>query len=158
MIQHSVREKQSYCYDVIVNQKMNKYLSNQYTTDCCLIVTPSPQSECQGCLFYTTTRDQNKNVALFCFKRIISKKGKKRKQSLFLACFHFLTTLLKSKLVGDFKTFDLSHKNPSLFSFVYLKTRNSVKSKQKKKRCFWFVLKFSKSKHIRDLKKFDSIR
>ena len=71
-------------------------------------------------------------VASFCFKRVISKKPNKRKQSLFLACFHFLKTFLKSKLVGDFKKFDLSHKKPSLFSFVYLKTRNSVKSKQKK--------------------------
>ena len=85
-------------------------------------------------------------VASFCFKRVISKKPNKRKQSLFLACFHFLKTLLKSKLVGDFKKFDLSHKKPSLFSFVYLKTRNSVKSKQKKTKLVFVCFEIYKVK------------
>ena len=87
-------------------------------------------------------------VASFCFKRVISKKPNKRKQSLFLACFHFLKTFLKSKLVGDFKNFDLSHKKPSLFSFVYLKTRNSVKSKQKKTKPFLVCFEIFESQNI----------
>ena len=84
----------------------------------------------------------------FCFKRVISKKPNKRKQSLFLACFHFLKTLLNSKLVGDFKNFDLSHKKPSLFSFVYLKTRNSVKSKQKKTKPFLVCFEIFESQNV----------
>ena len=87
-------------------------------------------------------------VASFCFKRVISKKPNKRKQSLFLACFYFLKTFLKSKLVGDFKKFDLSHKKPSLFSFVYLKTRNSVKSKQKKTKPFLVCFEIFESQNV----------
>ena len=84
--------------------------------------------------------------SLFRVKRVISGKPNKRKKGLFLACFNFLKTLLKSKLVGDFKNFDLSHKKPSLFSFVYLKTRNSVKSKQKKTKLVFVCFEIFKVK------------
>ena len=87
------------------------------------------------------------HVFSFGFKRVISKKVNKRKQSLFLTSFHLKKTFLKSKHVENFKNIVLSHQNLQYFLLFTFKEEIRSKVNKRKQSCFLVSFEIFKAKN-----------
>ena len=92
---------------------------------------------------------------MFACKQGICKNVNKRKQSLFLTCFHFKKTFLKSKLVGNFKNYDFSHLNLQYFLLFTCKQEIQSKVNKRKESLFLASLKNFMVKTYWNVKSFD---